>query len=169
MCPGRCPFACLVAVKVWPCPVCPSSAAQAENLQSGECQRQGYAGKLQPARLQGVEMVVAVRYGREGDYSCDGQVQHSSPEDFIADIRKVWNNVAEVCESDVTLIVRFGGIAGRKENPLDLAKDSFKESPWRLLTICNAESANKGRRQADMFLQKKSEPVLEYDLWARFV
>ena len=103
------------------------------------------------------------------DYSCDGQVQHSNPENFVADIRKVWDNVAEVCESDVTLIVRFGGIADRKANPLDLAKDSFKESPWRLSTICNAGSAKKGRRQADMFLQKKSEPILEYDLWARFV
>lgn len=101
------------------------------------------------------------------DYSSRDQVLHSSPEDFVADIRKVWNNVAEVCESDVTLIVRFGGIADRKANPLDLAKESFKESPWRLMTICNAGSAKKGRRQADIFLQKKSDPVLEYDLWAK--
>lgn len=101
------------------------------------------------------------------DYSCEGQIQHSNPENFITDIRKVWNNVAEVCKSDVTLIVRFGGIADRKANPLNLAKDSFKNSPWRLMTICNAGSANKGRRQADMFLQKKSEPIMEYDLWAR--
>ena len=52
--PGRCPFALPGCGGVRGRAVCPSSvssAAQAETLQSGQCQRQGYAGGTQPARF----------------------------------------------------------------------------------------------------------------------
>ncbi len=101
------------------------------------------------------------------DYTNEGQVVHSSPDDFTADLRKVWNNAAEVCTPDATLVVRFGGITDRQANPLQLAKASFRDTPWRLKTIRGAGSALEGKRQADTFLRHQNKPVIEYDLWAR--
>lgn len=103
------------------------------------------------------------------DYSSERQITHTSPEDFAADLRKVWRNVAFACASDATMVVRFGGISDRRVNPQELAKTSFRDSPWRLLTIRNAGSAREGKRQADTFLRSRSKPVVEYDLWARLV
>ena len=101
------------------------------------------------------------------DYTNERQVVHSSPEDFTADLRKVWNNAAEACASDAAMVVRFGGISDRRAEPLELARASFCDSPWSLSTICSAGSAHEGRRQADAFLRSRSNPVAEYDLWAR--
>lgn len=101
------------------------------------------------------------------DYSSERQVVHSSPHDFATDLRKVWNNAAAACTPDATLIVRFGGIGDRRAAPLELAKSSFRNSAWRLVTIRNAPSALNGRRQSDAFLRNKRKPVEEHDLWAR--
>jgi len=101
------------------------------------------------------------------DYTKEHQILHSSPEDFAADLRKVWNNVAGGCKPEATMIVRFGGLSGRRSNPLQLVKDSFRNSPWRLSAIGSAGSALEGKRQADAFLRSRSTPVVEYDLWAR--
>lgn len=103
------------------------------------------------------------------DYTNEHQVVHSSPEDFTADLRKVWNNIAEVSASDAIMVVRFGGISNRRIDPLELAKNSFRDGPWRLSTIHSAGSALEGKRQADAFLLNRSQPVAEYDLWARLV
>ncbi|MCB1799336.1 MAG: DNA modification methylase [Gammaproteobacteria bacterium] len=101
------------------------------------------------------------------DYTNERQVLHSSPESFTADLRKVWMNAAESCSTDATMVVRFGGISDRRADPLELAKASFRDSPWRLSTIRSAGSALEGKRQADAFLRSRSKPVVEYDLWAR--
>ncbi len=101
------------------------------------------------------------------DYTNEHQVVHSNPDDFAADLRKVWNNAAEACAPDATMVVRFGGIANRHAEPLKLAKASFRGSLWRLLTIHTAGSALEGKRQANTFLRNRSKPVVEYDLWAR--
>lgn len=101
------------------------------------------------------------------DYTNERQIVHSSPDDFTADLRKVWNNAAEVCTPDATLVVRFGAINDRQAEPLQLAKASFRNTSWRLATICSAGSALEGKRQADTFLRNRSKPVIEYDLWAR--
>lgn len=103
------------------------------------------------------------------DYSSERQVVHSSPNDYAADLRKVWNNAAEACTPDAKLIVRFGGITDRRVEPLELVKSSFSGSPWRLVTIHNAASALNGRRQADAFLRNRNKPVEEHDLWAQLV
>ena len=101
------------------------------------------------------------------DYSSEYQVVHTSPDDFAADLRKVWNNAAAACTPDATLIVRFGGIGDRRVAPLELVKSSFRDSAWRLVTIRNAPSALNGRRQSDAFLRNRRKPVEEHDLWAR--
>ena len=101
------------------------------------------------------------------DYTSERQVEHASIDGFAADLRKVWNNAADACAPDATLVVRFGGIGDRRAAPLDLAKASLKDSAWRLATVHSAGSALDGKRQANAFLRKRSKPMVEYDLWAR--
>lgn len=101
------------------------------------------------------------------DYTSEQQIVHSSPENFSTDLKKVWGNVANVCSPDATLILRFGGIADRSAEPIELAKASFRGTAWRLITITSAGSALNGRRQAHSFLRERSTPIVENDIWAR--
>lgn len=100
------------------------------------------------------------------DYTHRAQVVHSSPEDFAADLRRVWRNAENVCAEDAKMVIRFGGITDRRANPLDLIKSSLSDSGWRIITIREAGSATEGKRQADAFLRTKSKPMVEFDIWA---
>lgn len=99
------------------------------------------------------------------DYSISNQITHSSPDDFISDLRKVWRNAACVCAENARMVIRFGGIADRRADPIELVKNSLNDSGWRITTIRKAGSAVQGKRQADAFLRTKTEPMTEYDLW----
>lgn len=99
------------------------------------------------------------------DYSNCNQIAHSSPDDFVSDLRKVWRNAACACTEDAVMVIRFGGITDRRVDPLDLAKSSLNESGWRITTIRKAGSAIEGKRQADAFLRIKTKPMIEYDIW----
>ncbi|SHF28844.1 DNA methylase [Desulfacinum infernum DSM 9756] len=100
------------------------------------------------------------------DYTNCAQIVHSSPEDFAADLRKVWRNAEIVCAEDARMVIRFGGITERRANPLDIIKNSLRGSGWRISTIKKAGSATEGKRQADAFLRNKTKPMNEYDVWA---
>lgn len=101
------------------------------------------------------------------DYTNKNQVIHSSPDDFAADLRQVWRNVAAACSDEARLVIRFGGLADRRADPKDIIRRSLLESSWRVITIKSAGTASEGRRQADSFLRTKSIPMIEYDIWAR--
>ena len=103
------------------------------------------------------------------NYINQGQLIHSNPDDFTRDLRCVWDNSAKCCESRATMVVRFGGIAQRRVNPLELVKSSFLDSAWTIRTIRNAGSAIEGKRQADTFLRNKTKPMVEYDIWAKLM
>jgi len=100
------------------------------------------------------------------DYSSGQQIGHSSPESFAADLRSVWKNAARVSSANARLVIRFGGIADRSADPLDIAKDSLADSGWRITTIKQAGTATEGKRQANAFLRTKSMPLEEFDIWA---
>lgn len=101
------------------------------------------------------------------DYTVDGQLNHLSPEAFATQLRQVWNNAAIVSSASARLVVRFGGIHDRKADPLDLIRESFRQSAWRLQHLHKAGSAANGKRQADAFLRTRTTPMTEYDCWAR--
>jgi hypothetical protein len=103
----------------------------------------------------------------EVDYATTGQLERSSPESYLDQIRIVWKNVAHVCCSDAKMVIRFGGIRDREIEPLDLIKLSLTNSGWRILTARHAGTALRGRRQAESFLVESSIPIAEYDVWAR--
>lgn len=100
------------------------------------------------------------------DYTNRQQVVHSSPDEFAADLRSVWQNAMSASNDDARMVIRFGGITDRSADPLSLVKSSLKDSGWRLTTVREAGTATEGKRQADAFLRTKSKPMVEFDLWA---
>lgn len=100
------------------------------------------------------------------DYRHINQLEHTSPSVFSDELRKVWTSVSKVCGNEAKLVVRFGGIADRKANPLGIVKSSLLDSGWRIRTLHSAGRADCGKRQADTFLRERSRPLEEYDLWA---
>lgn len=101
------------------------------------------------------------------DYRYGEQVGHRSPEAFADDLWTVWKNVASVSDEGARLVIRFGGIADRAADPLDILKGSLCDSGWRIQTLRPAGTAHAGKRQADTFLRRASKPRAEYDLWAQ--
>lgn len=100
------------------------------------------------------------------DYSSEGQVSHLSPDQFAADLRTVWRNLASVCTDDAQMIIRFGAINNRKADHIKIIQSSICDSGWKILDIKPAGSAKKGNRQADSFLTRKSNAIEEVDVWA---
>ena len=71
---------------------------------------------------------------------------HTSPDDFIVQLRDVWRNAAHSSKSDARLACRFGGINDRNQDPLLIIRDSLRGSGWRINTIKAAGSASDGKR-----------------------
>ena len=63
------------------------------------------------------------------------------------------------------MVVRFGGIADRAAEPLEIIRASFAGSPWRITRTKGAGSADAGRRQALSFNNPPRPARSEYDLW----
>lgn len=101
------------------------------------------------------------------DYSNTGQLGHLSPAAYADQLRNVWRNIAAVAAPDAQLIVRFGGIADRKADPLAIVKRSINESGWKIATVKGAGTAASGKRQALHFARTSTAAKQEYDIWAR--
>jgi hypothetical protein len=64
------------------------------------------------------------------------------------------------------MVVRFGAINDRNVHAAELLKSSLKETGWNVLTIRNAGTASRGRRQASHFGRNAKQPLDEYDVWS---
>jgi hypothetical protein len=96
-----------------------------------------------------------------------GELAHQSPGVFASQLRAVWSRAACMALPRARLVCRFGGIHDRSANPLDIIKDSFRESGWRLTTIRDAGDATAGKRQASQFgIRVPATPCREYDVYA---
>jgi hypothetical protein len=95
------------------------------------------------------------------------QLAHNSPTSFSEQLSQVWRNIESACTPNARLVCRFGGINDRDVDPLELLKDSFKNTSWRLVTIRGAGTAHNGKRQASQFgIRVTSKPRKEYDVYA---
>ena len=99
------------------------------------------------------------------EYSNEGQLEHSSPDDFAEQLCQVWQNIAAVSIDNAQMVIRFGGVSKRSADPISILKQSFTETPWRLKTIRSAGSAASGRRQAVSFAISNRTPQPEFDAW----
>jgi hypothetical protein len=93
------------------------------------------------------------------------QVSHHSPREFASNLRDVWLNAEAVSAAGARLIVRFGSINNRAVDPLNIIKESLKQTRWRIMTIKPAGSAIDGYRQARSF-RTATIPRPEFDVWA---
>jgi hypothetical protein len=101
-------------------------------------------------------------------YTVAHQVPHSSEEDFVEGLAAVWRRTAAVCMPEAKLVIRFGALPSASRNPRALLNRSLEEADcgWRVTTIKNAGTAQKGRRQYEQFGASKSDPIEEIDLYA---
>jgi len=99
-------------------------------------------------------------------YTYDEQLRHTSPQEFSSQLALVWRNVAAQCHPQARLVVRFGGINDRKQNPLSILRDSLARSGWHVLTAKRAGTASNGKRQAEHFAKRETKPVEEWDVYA---
>ncbi len=75
--------------------------------------------------------------------------------------------MSRLSASGASLVIRFGGITDRRVDPLGLIEESLVDTRWKIFNAEDAGSASHGKRQADLFLRNRSQPVTEYDIWAR--
>lgn len=100
------------------------------------------------------------------EYANEGQLIHTSPTKFAEDLRRVWQLAARHARDQARLVVRFGGINDRRADPLTIAKESLRESGWRISTVHPAGTAATGRRQAVHFGAGAACARDEFDVWA---
>lgn len=102
------------------------------------------------------------------DYNADAQVSHHSEAAFIADLAGVWRDVAKACLPGAKLICRFGALPSCRKDPRDLMARSLAEaaSGWRISTIRDAGTSQRGRRQCDQFGTGNNSPIEEIDVYA---
>lgn len=102
------------------------------------------------------------------DYSQEGQISHHA-ENFTQELSKVWKNISKFCRPGANLIIRFGALPSKGVSTKAVIKESLADSDsgWRILTIRDAGKASNGKRQANQFKRKASEPVSEIDVYAR--
>ena len=103
------------------------------------------------------------------DYSAEGQLSHSSRDNFISDLQQVWANIGTHCRTGATLVTRFGSIRDRLvQHPAQLISDSLDATGWVVVDLQDANNAAKGKRQADTFHRSRSIPCEEVDVWAEW-
>lgn len=100
------------------------------------------------------------------DYSCTGQLSHSSVEGFCQELNDVWRTIEETSNPDAALIVRFGCINSKKIDPREIIERSLCGTGWSIRRITPAGVARKGRRQANHFSRVPPAPPLEFDVYA---
>ncbi|WP_197049812.1 DNA methyltransferase [Thermus scotoductus] len=98
-------------------------------------------------------------------YDQSSQLGHGSPEHFVADLSRVWQNVAAQCVDGARMVVRFGSLGSRSAEPVELIYESLRGTPWKIEALKPVPPAPKGRRQASTFLPRGNRSVQEYDFF----
>jgi hypothetical protein len=101
----------------------------------------------------------------EVNYDADVQVRHSSHDDFVGDLGRVWTHLRKKATC-VDLYVRLGTIPSVKSDARELFRNSLEASGgWKLVYTKRANTASAGKRQADQ-MQGKSSAEDEFDFHA---
>lgn len=102
-------------------------------------------------------------------YEQPDQLGHGSSERFVSDLAQVWSNVAGQCVHGARMVVRFGGLGSQRAEPLELLRQSFSPTPWKVVKSRPLPDAPRGRRQASSFLHRDHRAVEEHDLFCLLV
>ncbi|MES0000911.1 site-specific DNA-methyltransferase [Mesorhizobium sp. M0051] len=100
------------------------------------------------------------------DYNTDIQIRHSSHDDFVRDLARVWTHLKKSATDGIDLYVRFGTIPSIKSDARQLLRASLEESGgWKLLYTRRARTASEGKRQAEQ-MKSDSSAAEEFDFHA---
>jgi SAM-dependent methyltransferase len=102
------------------------------------------------------------------DYNQDGHLGGHEGSSYADELAKVWKQVAAVCRQGARLVVRYGAMASSPEEPRETLLESLSRSgaSWRVLTIVDAGTPSRARRQATQFTSEPARPRSEIDLHA---
>lgn len=103
------------------------------------------------------------------DYSVAGQVSHSSEDDFVSDLAKVWAAAAKRCNEGAHLAVRFGALPSVKSaSPESLLRRSLEEADagWKVTRVRDAGQPTVKARQAVQMGNQAGAYAHEIDILA---
>ncbi|AEH61159.1 DNA methylase N-4/N-6 domain protein [Methanosalsum zhilinae DSM 4017] len=102
------------------------------------------------------------------EYSYSKQVSHSSKKKFSSELAKVWKSVADICNPNANLMIRFGSLPSSPCNPSELLEESLEEANcgWEINNIKSAGTAENGRRQSEQCVKNLGKAIEEIDLHA---
>ncbi|WMW22782.1 DNA modification methylase [Methanolobus mangrovi] len=102
------------------------------------------------------------------EYTSSEQLSHSTTNKFSYELAKVWKNVADVCNPNANLIIRFGSLPSSPYNPSELLQDSLEkaECGWEIKNIKSAGTSANGYRQSEQFKKNLGTATEEIDLHA---
>lgn len=99
------------------------------------------------------------------EYGKATQISHGGQETFIDELASVWERIAKSDADTIDLYIRFGSVPSTKSDPRKIIKSSLEQSgDWKLISVCNANTAEEGKRQADQM--GTSSAATEYDFHA---
>ncbi len=102
------------------------------------------------------------------DYRGAKQLSHQSPDEFAAELGRVWTRISRYTDDSTRVIVRFGAIGSRDADYDSILRKSLAKSNtgWHVRTSRTAGSAVDGRRQAcHMGKGGTSQSVAERDYY----
>jgi hypothetical protein len=90
---------------------------------------------------------------------------------FVNALSRVWRQVAVRSKPGARLVIRFGSLPSRQQDPEMMIRFSLADSamPWRISSIRRAGDANRGRRQGKQMgrLVHRSQALEEIDVVCR--
>lgn len=93
------------------------------------------------------------------------EVEHTGVDHFARQLGLVWKNTARRSTTKTRLVIRFGGIHDRNAEPMDVLRQSFAGTDWRISTARTVPDADTGRRQVRQFQSKPKKSITEYDVY----
>ncbi len=102
------------------------------------------------------------------EYSSSKQISHSTKDTFSLELAKVWKNVADLCNPNASLIIRFGSLPSSPCNPFELLQDSLEKANcgWETKSVKSAGTSANGRRQSEQCIKGLGNAIEEIDLHA---
>jgi SAM-dependent methyltransferase len=108
------------------------------------------------------------------DYSAPGPLASDDEHVFTAALAEVWLAAARRCRKGASLIIRFGALPSKGNDPEQLLLRSLRESRagWLVTDVRPTPAPSAQRRQAHQFLRrsrKASQTIAEVDVTAELI
>lgn len=95
----------------------------------------------------------------------ESQLEHSSADHFAKELGRVWKNVGRHTTKDARLVIRYGGIHDRRDDPMGVLKKSLIDSGWKMKTAKKVRESAASRRQVIQFGAEPKDAITEHDVY----